>query len=325
MVLVSTAKTKTIARTIHISRTVLAILAVEVIILLLLPVGWASVWAENLFGTSEADTIVGSNDDDNIFGQEGNDNLRGEAGDDHMEGHAGNDIIDDGPGSDNIWAGSGDDRIILSLNETVAFDEVHGQRGQDYIDVSGDNTLGLLLIYAGSNDDNITAGDNTHGRIYGGSGDDRIQTGGDSEYDAWGGPGNDFINGASECTLVREFGGPGNDILSGADLAIGGLGNDIIDFADCDGVAYGGEDNDQLSAGDYGIEAHGDNGDDILAGAAGEVDLLFGDAGNDRLTGGGGGEEEGDSDSFSCGSGIDTITDFNPSEGDTKTADCENF
>jgi hypothetical protein len=30
-------------------------------------------------------------------------------------------------------------------------------------------------------------------------------------------------------------------------------------------------------------------------------------------------------DSFSCGSGADTITNFNAAEGDTKTADCENF
>jgi hypothetical protein len=37
------------------------------------------------------------------------------------------------------------------------------------------------------------------------------------------------------------------------------------------------------------------------------------------LTGNGG------ADSFSCGSGVDTITDFNSAEGDTKTADCENF
>jgi hypothetical protein len=30
-------------------------------------------------------------------------------------------------------------------------------------------------------------------------------------------------------------------------------------------------------------------------------------------------------DNFVCGDGIDTIKDFNPDEGDTKTADCENF
>lgn len=48
-------------------------------------------------------------------------------------------------------------------------------------------------------------------------------------------------------------------------------------------------------------------------------DLLFGDGDNDTLTGRGG------ADSFSCGPGTDTITDFNAAEGDTKTADCENF
>jgi len=33
---------------------------------------------------------------------------------------------------------------------------------------------------------------------------------------------------------------------------------------------------------------------------------------------------EGEADSFDCGPGTDTITDFNAAEGDTKTADCEN-
>jgi Ca2+-binding RTX toxin-like protein len=49
------------------------------------------------------------------------------------------------------------------------------------------------------------------------------------------------------------------------------------------------------------------------------IDQLFGDRGRDTLTG-----DEG-ADSFNCGPGIDTITDFNAAEGDTKTADCENF
>jgi hypothetical protein len=40
---------------------------------------------------------------------------------------------------------------------------------------------------------------------------------------------------------------------------------------------------------------------------------------NSFLTGRGG------ADSFSCGSGIDIITDYNAAEGDTKIADCENF
>lgn len=48
-------------------------------------------------------------------------------------------------------------------------------------------------------------------------------------------------------------------------------------------------------------------------------DELIGEGNNDVLSG-----NEG-ADSFSCGSGRDTITDFNAAEGDTKTADCENF
>ena len=49
------------------------------------------------------------------------------------------------------------------------------------------------------------------------------------------------------------------------------------------------------------------------------MDILFGEDENDILSGKGG------ADSFSCGPGADTITDFNAAEGDTKTADCENF
>jgi Ca2+-binding RTX toxin-like protein len=47
-------------------------------------------------------------------------------------------------------------------------------------------------------------------------------------------------------------------------------------------------------------------------------DVIGGD-GDDLLTGGKGANR------FVCGGGNDTITDFNPAEGDTKTADCENF
>ena len=47
-------------------------------------------------------------------------------------------------------------------------------------------------------------------------------------------------------------------------------------------------------------------------------DIIGGD-GDDLLTGGEGANR------FVCGGGNDTITDFNPAEGDTKTADSENF
>jgi Ca2+-binding RTX toxin-like protein len=61
-----------------------------------------------------------------------------------------------------------------------------------------------------------------------------------------------------------------------------------------------------------------DFGDDKVIGED-TRNLLLGDGDDDTLTGRGG------ADSFSCGTGIDTITYFNAAEGDSKTADCENF
>ena len=46
---------------------------------------------------------------------------------------------------------------------------------------------------------------------------------------------------------------------------------------------------------------------------------IIGGEGDDLLTGGNGANR------FVCGGGEDTITDYNEAEGDTKTADCENF
>ena len=65
-------------------------------------------------------------------------------------------------------------------------------------------------------------------------------------------------------------------------------------------------------------ELHGGSGSDKVIGDTND-DQLFGDGNSDTLTG-----NEG-ADAFFCGSGRDTITDFNADEGDTKTGDCENF
>jgi Ca2+-binding RTX toxin-like protein len=46
---------------------------------------------------------------------------------------------------------------------------------------------------------------------------------------------------------------------------------------------------------------------------------VIGGAEDDLLTGGKGANR------FVCGGGEDTITDYNETEGDTKTADCENY
>jgi Ca2+-binding RTX toxin-like protein len=286
----------------------------------------ASVWAEIFLGTSGVDTVVGTENDDIILGREGDDDLRGEGGDDYISGDAGNDEINDGFGSDKIRAGPGDDIIQLEgtgehNDETGGIDEAHGDKGKDKIRSFGDGRSGFRVIFGGDDDDSISASGGDKGKIYGGSGDDQIDTCCDSQFDVWGGSGNDDIGGSSECALVHAFGGSGNDRISSPDeFSSGGSGNDIITFADCGGVAYGDSGDDVIRGGEQQVELHGGSGDDELVGGFDiSDDELFGGRGDDVLTG-----LEG-ADYFDCGRGIDTITDFNAAEGDTKTADCENF
>jgi len=63
---------------------------------------------------------------------------------------------------------------------------------------------------------------------------------------------------------------------------------------------------------------YGGEGPDKIVGGDGKVKLIVG-PGDHESTGGNG------ADSFNCGSGNNKITDFNPSEGDKKTSDCEQF
>ena len=83
----------------------------------------------------------------------------------------------------------------------------------------------------------------------------------------------------------------GSDDHTNDNVICGGLGNDIL---------------------------VGRSGNNIIYGDAG-YDRLFGGPGNDILIGGPG------ADYFDCGLGNDTIRDYHPSEGDTKTNDCENY
>ncbi len=84
------------------------------------------------------------------------------------------------------------------------------------------------------------------------------------------------------------------------DNLIGTSGNDCID-------GKGG--NDKISGLAGNDKLNGDDGKDLLSGGNG----------NDELTGGNG------ADKFDCGAGMDRITDFNPSEGDIKSTNCEQF
>jgi hypothetical protein len=97
--------------------------------------------------------------------------------------------------------------------------------------------------------------------------------------------------------------------LLGKDELTGGKASDFLCGGGGDDTIIGNEGNDKILGYSGNDEIRGGAGNDSLNGGAGN-DTLFGDAGKDR---------------FICGPGTDTINDFNASQGDTKTSDCENF
>ena len=93
------------------------------------------------------------------------------------------------------------------------------------------------------------------------------------------------------------------------------------------GCTLGTENKDNLVGTSNNDCINGKGANDKIAGLAGidkliggdGKDLLSGGNGNDELTGGNG------ADKFDCGAGNDKITDFNPTEGDIKSTNCEEF
>ncbi|MGL6208383.1 MAG: calcium-binding protein [Paracoccaceae bacterium] len=112
--------------------------------------------------------------------------------------------------------------------------------------------------------------------------------------------GNNTLTGTAAANVMD--GREGNDTirsLAGNDNVLGGQGNDRIDAGTGNDIARGGEGDDRLV---------GNDGTDRLFGDAGN-DILDGGRGRDQMTGGVGG------DTFVFGN-LDTVRDFNASEGD---------
>lgn len=111
-----------------------------------------------------------------------------------------------------------------------------------------------------------------------------------------------------------------NDVWVGskqADVMNGNGGNDNIHGGGGNDRIYGGDGNDQLFGDDGNDFLQANSGDDFVNGGAGN-DIVRGSSGIDTLTGGTGADTfvfdyAGDS---RAGDGIDTITDFNPAQGD---------
>jgi Ca2+-binding RTX toxin-like protein len=161
--------------------------------------------------------------------------------------------------------------------------------------------LPLLLTFVVPAQAVIKIDDIDEDEIFRATTDLRVLIGNDEENLMIGSVLGDFIDGKGDEDLI--YSGEGEDQVSGGsggDLVSAGLDDDFVKGKSGDDVLMGGLDNDIIE---------GDDGNDNI----------FGDSGDDTMEG-----DEG-ADAFNCGIGVDTITDFNPRQGDTKSPDCEIF
>jgi Ca2+-binding RTX toxin-like protein len=278
----------------------------------------------------DVDVVFRGGGEIGLSGLAGSDTLRADGTQTLLSQISGRPVVfNDGPDADTIVGGAGDD--YFSTGPFGQGDSYTGGGGIDQLDMR-QRTAGLSISLndvaddgegcpgAGCEIDNVKPDVET---IEGGSGPDTIV----------GGPGAQLMfPGQGANTL---FGGPGADTFfatgAGADVVHGGKGIDGVSYRNhaagvlvtLDGTANdgAGAEGDNIFADVESVEGSAD-GDQIrgsakanrLSGGPGN-DLLFGLGGNDVLDGGGGpvfpGTENDGSDSFSGGSGTDTVLETN--------------
>ncbi len=206
----------------------------------------------------------------------------------------GADRITGGKGTDNLYGGNGNDTIVGQGGD----DLILGEAGNDRLD--GD--AGDDVLVGGAGNDTLI-GDAGRDTLIGGTGDDQIE-GGDGNDALTGGDGNDRIDGGNGNDTIA--GGAGNDSIYGGD------GNDSITGGAGNTLVRGGDGNDTI-IGEYNTlsaELYGDNGNDLITGSDGN-DTLNGGNGNDTLNGGQGNDVilgGNGSDILAGGAGDDTLT-----------------
>lgn len=220
----------------------------------------------------------------------------------------------------------GNDTIVWTISDTAPFgfsqqtyifsesDANNENNGIVPIELSLDSSIKTATIIIEDSNSVFTSlsGTAANDSLSGGDGNDVVYAKAGND-DLNGRKGNDNLYGEAGNDNLRGY--SGNDYLNGGygkDKLYGEASKDILEGLTGDDSLYGGAGNDNLLGYSGNDFLNGGNGNDILKGEAGD-DTLVGSSGSDRHTGGNG------ADTFVFYSpleGIDTITDFNSSEGD---------
>ncbi|WP_298309265.1 tandem-95 repeat protein, partial [uncultured Erythrobacter sp.] len=278
---------------------------------------------DTIDGLAGDDILTGGAGDDIIDGSAGEDELFGNEGQDTLRGGVGDDLLDGGAGDDTLEGGLGDDTYVVdSASDTIT---EAADAGIDRVEAAIDYTLsenieeltltGSAISGTGNAGDNRIEGNQDNNTLTGLGGND-ILLGRDGDDTLNGGEGADILQGNDGADVL--FGGADDDRLDGGagdDELIGGLGDDtyVIDSSGDAVIEAAGEGFDTVisnaisytadanieevvlgdealdaSASDEGIIIKGNALNNAISGGEGE-DELYGGAGDDFLTGSGGG------------------------------------
>ncbi len=198
----------------------------------------------------------------------------------------------DGGGSDTITGGNTTTGAVIDLREGINFYSQLGAKKvwnafsssiENIVGTEGSDTLN------GNDINNIITGNGGNDIIFGFDGSDSIN----------GNAGNDSVNGNTGADTI--FGGQGSDSV------LGGKDNDYVN---------GNNDNDTVNGNNGNDTVYGGKNDDLVYGGR-DDDLVYGNLGNDTISGDLGddtlsGNEGSDTFVFGVTSGVDIITDFDP-------------
>ena len=258
-------------------------------------------------GGTISDVIFGLNGNDSISGGLGDDRLFGSRGNDTLNGGAGNDYLDGGEGANSLADGAGDDTYLVNsafdtVNETVA-----GSGGIDMVMSTISYTLTTNVEHLTLTGGNINGTGNALANIIAGSSGANTLDGGSAGADTLaGGLGDDTYIISHAGMTVNEALNAGTDTVS-TTLATYRLENNVENLTFTGAGAFTGNGNalDNVITGGGGIDMlYGLAGNDTISGGAGGADILTGGLGDDTYIIG----HTGMTVAENVGEGVDTVS-----------------